>query len=614
MGVILNKPTIPDALFVAGDGTNGVKQVSIPSYNTTSGNGAVALNNSFTVGNNTLSANSAIARGTGSTAIGQGLSIGVLSLASGANDYYNTGHKYSGSGTSFTVTITSEQLQAILGFTDIVGLTGRFGIGSNVTTAVITSASWSSSSQLVITTSKDLGTHTNEDFYIYCPPTAIGRSSHVEGKGTIALNDYEHAEGNFNASFKVNTTFGNAGNTLYSIGVGTSPIARINAIEVKQNGDVYVKGIGSYDGTNYSSASTLQSIVNNASGGSSGTLNTNNSTAQTVNSSESLAGTINLHKIAKTGTYSDLIGKPTIPAAPGTLNTTATTAQSTNASEALSGNITLHKVAKTGSYDDLLNKPTIPTTLDQISDGSTRKLSDYIAKTGAVLEDGAQLSITDDETGEYLALLNAYGITAADIDEGGQIQTDAHTPALKIIQGSSNNPTAYAYYGISGIEIKKTGNNTIYTQSFPSKSGTFAMTSDIPSAVTESTVSGWGFTKNSGTITGITMNGASKGTSGVVDLGTVITSETALSKGTTTGSGNAVTDISVNGHQITLTKGSTFLTSETSLSKGTTTGTGNVVTDLSVSGHTVTLTKGSNVPVATSANAGRIPMITSSGT
>lgn len=83
----------------------------------------------------------------------------------------------------------------------------------------------------------------------------------------------------------------------------------------------------------------------------------------------------------------------------------------------------------------------------------------------------------------------------------------------------------------------------------------------VPSAVTESTVSGWGFTKNSGTITGITMNGASKGTSGVVDLGTVITSETALSKGTTTGNGNAVTDISVSGHQITLTKGTTFLTS-----------------------------------------------------
>ena len=51
----------------------------------------------------------------------------------------------------------------------------------------------------------------------------------------------------------------------------------------------------------------------------------------------------------------------------------------------------------------------------------------------------------------------------------------------------------------------------------------------IPSAVTSSTVSGWGFTKNAGTITGITMNGASKGTSGVVDLGTVLTSHQDIS-------------------------------------------------------------------------------------
>lgn len=50
----------------------------------------------------------------------------------------------------------------------------------------------------------------------------------------------------------------------------------------------------------------------------------------------------------------------------------------------------------------------------------------------------------------------------------------------------------------------------------------------IPSAVTESTVSGWGFTKNAGTITGVKMNGSSKGTSGVVDLGTVLTSHQTI--------------------------------------------------------------------------------------
>ena len=67
----------------------------------------------------------------------------------------------------------------------------------------------------------------------------------------------------------------------------------------------------------------------------------------------------------------------------------------------------------------------------------------------------------------------------------------------------------------------------------------------IPSEVTESTVSGWGFTKNAGTITGIKMNGASKGTSGVVDLGTVITAHQDISgkvDKTTTVNGHALSD------------------------------------------------------------------------
>lgn len=91
------------------------------------------------------------------------------------------------------------------------------------------------------------------------------------------------------------------------------------------------------------------------------------------------------------------------------------------------------------------------------------------------------------------------------------------------------------------------------------------------------------------------MNGVSKGTSGVVNLGTVITSETQLSKGTTTGSGNAVTDISVSNHQITLTKGSTFLMEHQSLKTingNTITGTGNVTI--------------SELPAVTSSDNGKI--------
>lgn len=53
-----------------------------------------------------------------------------------------------------------------------------------------------------------------------------------------------------------------------------------------------------------------------------------------------------------------------------------------------------------------------------------------------------------------------------------------------------------------------------------------ALKSDIPSAVTESTVSGWGFTKNKGTVTKIKVNSDEKSPdgSGLVDLGNLLTS------------------------------------------------------------------------------------------
>lgn len=176
----------------------------------------------------------------------------------------------------------------------------------------------------------------------------------------------------------------------------------------------FLKADGSVDTNTYALASAVPSAVTESTvsgwgftkNAAPGTLITNATTAQTASSGEAMSGSITLHKIAKTGTYSDLIGKPTIPAAPGTLNTNNTTAQTASASEALSGTIKLHKVAKTGTYSDLIGTPTIPT---------------------------------------------------------------------------------------------------------------------------ESTVSGWGFTKNSGTITGITMNGSSKGTSGVVNLGTVLTAHQDIS-------------------------------------------------------------------------------------
>lgn len=122
-------------------------------------------------------------------------------------------------------------------------------------------------------------------------------------------------------------------------------------------------------------------------------------------------------------------------------------------------------------------------------------------------------------------------------------------------------------FNASNYYTKSDIDNAGYLTSFTEVDPVF--TASVASGITSSDISNWnGKTSNVGTVTGVKMNSGSTispNGSGVVDLGTVITSETTLTKGTTTGSGNAVTDISVNSHQITLTKGATFLTSHQSL-------------------------------------------------
>ena len=69
---------------------------------------------------------------------------------------------------------------------------------------------------------------------------AHGDYSFAEGQNTIANNRSEHAMGEFNKSNKASDTFGDSGNTLFSIGNGTSDTNRKNALEVMQNGDIYI--------------------------------------------------------------------------------------------------------------------------------------------------------------------------------------------------------------------------------------------------------------------------------------------------------------------------------------------------------------------------------------
>lgn len=88
-----------------------------------------------------------------------------------------------------------------------------------------------------------------------------GLYSHSEGYKTVTTNSYEHAEGQYNLSNQASSSFGNSGNTLKSIGFGSSESNRKNAVEVMQNGDVYIKDIGGYTGTNPSTATRIQDCI-----------------------------------------------------------------------------------------------------------------------------------------------------------------------------------------------------------------------------------------------------------------------------------------------------------------------------------------------------------------
>ena len=61
-------------------------------------------------------------------------------------------------------------------------------------------------------------------------------ASHAEGIKNTTQNRAEHASGQYNKSNKASDTFGDAGNTLFSVGCGTSDADRKNAFEIMQDG------------------------------------------------------------------------------------------------------------------------------------------------------------------------------------------------------------------------------------------------------------------------------------------------------------------------------------------------------------------------------------------
>lgn len=313
--------------------------------------------------------------------------------------------------------------------------------------------------------------------------TAMGMAAHVEGISNVAYGDYSHAEGNNTISeneaehacgkYNKSTKSSNKSQaTHFSIGIGTSDSDRKNAFEVKQNGDVYITGV----------EKPIQSELTELS-------------EKVDNKQNVIADLENIRSGAKKG---------------------ATALQSIPSEYITENELTAKGYATTAALN---NK------VDKIS-GKQLSTEDFTKAFKTKLEG---LNNYDDTE-----LSNAIETLRRDFDNivSGDTTTAIKTfnEVIAFLDGLTDTQNLESI--IASIEQQIAGKMDKVTLATVATTGSYNDLSNkptIPDTVTESTVSGWGFTKNAGTITGIKMNGTSKGTSGVVDLGTVLTSHQDIS-------------------------------------------------------------------------------------
>lgn len=99
---------------------------------------------------------------------------------------------------------------------------------------------------------------------------------------------------------------------------------------------------------------------------------------------------------------------------------------------------------------------------NSLQDFYVRLKSKFLSKNGGSLNDGAILSFSSNEGGWYL-------------------KTDVNEPSFNIYhssQGPSGQQDKYTSYSLGKVIVGLNGDQ--FDQTFPAKSGTFAMTSDIP--------------------------------------------------------------------------------------------------------------------------------------
>ena len=243
------------------------------------------------------------------------------------------------------------------------------------------------------------------------------------------------------------------------------------------------------------------------------TLKTDNTTAQSTSSSEAIAGsgTINLHKVAKTGTYSDLIGKPTLGTAAAKNFTTSVTSGSSDLVTSGAVWTAIDNLPEPMVFKGTLGTNGTITSLPTASasnEGYTYKVitagtyASQSARVGDVfVSNGSAWVIipagdTDSDTWRNIKvndtqlLGTAISTGAVNFKNGGNIT----------VTGSGNNITL----GVaSGYSIPSTTNQTAWSAKYDKPSGGIPASDLAETYYLASNPSG--YTSNTGTVTSVTI-------------------------------------------------------------------------------------------------------------